>query len=90
VLYLDFAQSGLNRTGSVTATTGYTSGAAWDITIPDLSGAAGWQNTWALQPGTPFDWSVAAISGGVFLLDPTVASGTIFRSASRNSVNPVP
>ena len=90
ILFLDFAQSSLNRTGSVTATTGYTGGTPWDITLPDLSAAAGWQNTWALQPGTPFDWSVGGLGGGVFLLDPTVAAGALFKSASRSSANPVP
>jgi hypothetical protein len=89
-LFLDFAQSALNRTGSVTATGAYTAGAAWDITVPDLSGAAGWQNTWALQPGTPFDWGISAIGGGVYLLDPTITPGTLFKSATRESSAPVP
>ncbi len=90
ILFLDFAQTALNRTGSVTATTGYTIGAAWDITVPDLSGAAGWQNTWALQPGTAFDWSVGALGGSLFLLDPTLSAGAQFKSASRVSDTPVP
>jgi hypothetical protein len=86
----EFEQASLTRSVSITATSGYTGGTAWDITMPDLSGAAGWQNTWALQAGTAFDWSLSATSGAIFLFDPNVTSGSTYRSASRTSTSPVP
>lgn len=46
-----FQTGSTSRTVSVLQTTGYTGGAAWDASIPDLSGA-GYNATWGLQAGT--------------------------------------
>jgi hypothetical protein len=86
----EFEQTSLTRSLSITATNGYTGGTAWDFTMPDFSGVAGWQNTWAMQSGTAFDWTVSASAGAVFLFDPNVASGTTYRLATRASESPIP
>ena len=90
MLLVDFAQTALNRSASLSATRAWAGGASWDVTFPDLSAAAGWTTSWALQPGTPFTWTVAALGGAIYQLDPTVADGASFRSARINSLQPVP
>jgi hypothetical protein len=90
MLLVDFAQTALNRSASLSATRAWAGGASWDVTFPDLSTAAGWTTSWALQPGTPFTWTVAALGGAIYQLDPTVADGASFRSARINSLQPVP
>ena len=49
----------------VGASAGYYGGApvTWDITVPDLSTAAGWNSAWGLQDGNPIGWFLEA-SGG--------------------------
>ncbi len=86
----DFAQASANRTASMFVTTGYTGGGAWDVSLPDVSAAAGWQNTWGLLNGTAIDWSVSVNGGAIFLLDRTVTSGTTFRSALFETATPLP
>ena len=84
-----FSQTGSNREASITVTSGYSSGGAWDVTIPAISGN-GWLDTWGLLNGTPITWSIAANGGALFLLDTTVPDGTTFRSAQRSSTTPLP
>ncbi len=86
----DFSQSTANRSTSIVVTGGYASGAAWDLSIPDLSAATGWTNTWGLLNGTAIDWSVSALGGAIYQLDPSVADGSTFKSASRSSAAPLP
>ena len=86
----DFSQSTANRSTSIVVTGGYASGAAWDLSIPDLSAATGWTNTWGLLNGTSIDWSVSALGGAIYQLDPSVADGATFKSASRTSATPLP
>jgi hypothetical protein len=89
-LSADFSQTTLNRSTSILVTTGYTAGSAWDLTIPDLSGATGWLSTWGLQNGTAIDWNVTALGGAIYQLDATVADGSTFKSATRSSATPLP
>ncbi len=84
----DFTQT--DRIAGIFATSGYTGGGAWDLSIPDVSAAAGWDNTWALRNGLPIAWSVSANGGAIYLLDRTVTDGTPFRSALRESTTPLP
>jgi hypothetical protein len=86
----NYSQSTANRTATVTATAGYFGTASWDVSIPDLTGAAGWTNTWGLLNGTGIDWNMSAIGGALYQLDATIADGTTFRSAQRSSTTPLP
>ncbi len=90
LLTTTFEQTALNRSAGVTATRAWAGGAAWDVTFPDLSTAAGWNPSWALQSGTPFTWTVAALGGVIGELDTTIADGAAFRSATTNSTTAVP
>ena len=86
----DFSQSSLFRSTTITATSGYTGGGAWDLSIPDLSGASGWSATWGLQNGTAISWSVIAQGGTVYLLDSNVSDGSTMKSAQVSSTSPLP
>ncbi len=84
-----FAQSTLQRSVAVTAEPGYYGGApaTWDVTVPDLSAAAGWNSAWGLQDGTPIDyWGVSA-QGGLTLGIATIDSP--FRQAGISSSTPL-
>ena len=74
----------------VEALAGYYGGvpATWDVTVPDLSAAAGWNSAWGLQEGTPIDWSVLA-EGGTHLPDPNVTDGSTAQDAYRSSSTPL-
>ncbi|HMS02015.1 MAG TPA: hypothetical protein PKE51_03535, partial [Gemmatimonadaceae bacterium] len=47
-------------------------------TVPDFTGASGWEASWSLQPATPITWSVwlRGLEGGT---TPTPASGLTIR-----------
>jgi len=86
-----YSQAGINRAATVFATAGYFGGvpATWNVTLPDLSGAAGWSNTWGLLDGTPIDWDVSAQGGAVTFLDPVIGDGSVSRSAAIQSSLPL-
>ena len=86
----DYGQSSIFRNTTITATSGYTGGGAWDLSIPDLSGATGWNSTWGLQNGTAITWSVTAQGGTVYLLDSSVSDGSTAKSAHVSSSSPLP
>ena len=64
LLSVEFAQTSQTRTASLVATSGYTGGTRWDFVFPDLSGAAGWNSTWALRPAVPFTWTATGYRRG--------------------------
>ena len=84
-----YSQTSANRTASITVTSGYSGGGAWDVSVPAFSGN-GWTDTWGLLNGTPISWSLSASGGAIFLLDTSVADGTTFRNAQRSSTTPLP
>ena len=86
----DYSQSVIFRNASIIATTGYTGGGAWDLSIPDLSAATGWNPTWGLQNGTAISWNVTAQGGSIYLLDANVTDGSTFKSATLSSSSPLP
>ncbi len=86
----EFSQSALFRNTSIGATTSYVGGGAWDLSIPDLSGATGWNPTWGLQNGTGIDWFVTAQGGSIYFLDVSVTDGSTMKSAQRSSASPLP
>lgn len=85
-------QQANGRDANVFATAGYfgAAPATWDITLPDLSGAAGWSTTWGLLDGTGIEWTVSVQGGAVQFLDAnSIIDGDTFRSASIRSSSPL-
>lgn len=64
-LLATFSQDGTtSRTVSMLVLASYLQGAAsWDVTVPDFTGAPGFDPAWMLRSGTQTDWQVVA-SGG--------------------------
>ncbi|MDZ7629877.1 MAG: hypothetical protein U5K74_00615 [Gemmatimonadaceae bacterium] len=89
LLFAAFDQVASDRLVSVYASAGFTGGGAWDVTVPALSGTAGWQDTWGLQNGAPIEWFVGAIGGAMPELDATLNEGDQQRSAYRSSELPL-
>lgn len=87
IVFTDYEQSSIDRRASVIATAAYFGGlpGTWDVAMPDLSVATGWQDTWGLQDGTPIDWSTTAQGGVITFFDATIAEGSTTQSASRSS-----
>ena len=83
-----FAQSTLQRGVTVTVEPGYYGGApaSWDVTMPDLSAAAGWNSAWGLQDGTPIDYWAVSAQGGLTLGLATIDGS--FRQAGISSSTP--
>ncbi len=86
-----FFQSTRNGGVVVQATPGYYGGvpATWDVTMPDLSAAAGWNSAWGLQDGTPIDWSVSARGGALLGLDLSITDGSTSQDAGKWSSTPL-
>lgn len=56
-----FSQTtGASRTWGITSSAGYASGATYDLEVPDLSGVAGFNAMWGLQPGVATEWALSA------------------------------
>lgn len=79
-------QQGLTRVVTVTVTAAYAqrTGIGYTLVVPDLSGAAGFDPAWALQPGITVGWTAVG-TGGTLGAQPvdgavqryTQSSGTI-------------
>ena len=89
-LSADFSQSSVFRNASVIATTGYVGGGSWDLSIPDLSSATGWNPTWGLQNGNAISWNVSAQGGSIYVLDASITDGSTLKSATVSSSSPLP
>jgi hypothetical protein len=76
---------------NVFATADYFGGLpTWDVTVPDLSGAAGWTPAWGLQNGTAIDWDVTVQGGAIQFLDyNSIAAGATFKSATVSAATPL-
>lgn len=73
-----------SRLTSVVVTSGYARGAAaWDVTIPELGGAADWSIDWAPAAGQATTWAATALSGTAPIFGGTPPSGTIELFATR-------
>ena len=71
------------------ATAGYHGGtpSVWVLDTPDLTGAPGWQERWALTAGTGIDWTVTGFAGrSTLLFGAKPADGEFVRYAIRHSV----
>jgi hypothetical protein len=75
LLELDFTQGNAGRSVAISASEGYLAGATtYDITVPDFSGVAGWDNNWGPKVGAETDWQVFTYG---------------FTGIGLNSINPV-
>lgn len=78
-----------SRAWAINASRGYTSNSAtYELVLPDFTGVAGFDNTWALQSGSEVSWAISATkveNGGIGLF----VEGYLFRSGSRTgSITP--
>jgi hypothetical protein len=94
--YNQFASASFTQEGhsaTVAMTGGYLAGATqFDLAIPDLSGAAGFQATWGPVAGVETSYDISAI-GGTFAFGflgqrPTNGSTTLFASSTGTITNP--
>jgi hypothetical protein len=79
-----------SRSAFIFQTAGYAGGlpATWDIQLPDLSGVAGFDNTWALSSSAGTTWSVTAYGGRLLFLDSAVpADGSTYQLAGKFGEN---
>lgn len=79
-----FVQPATQATSEVAATAGYFGGSPpqWDLTVPDLTAAAGFDPTWGLRAGAATEWEAFATSGS-FLLRLSLDDGETVRYAGR-------
>jgi hypothetical protein len=59
---VDFEQSTAKCHATIFATTGYTGGLSWDLTLPDFSGVSGWTALWCLANGVSIEWDLVALA----------------------------
>jgi hypothetical protein len=85
-LEIDFDQGTAGRSVSILATEGYLAGAAtYDITIPDFSGVAGWDNSWGPKVGSETTWDIFAYGfTGIGLGSMNPVDGATFKAGVRN------
>jgi hypothetical protein len=87
---VSFSQSpggNLARSVSVYATSTVAGASGFDLAIPDLTAAAGWDNAWGLQAGTATEYSVFATGGtaaGLAFLNQTATDGATIVTALRS------
>jgi hypothetical protein len=87
VSYSQSPGGNLARSASVYATSAVAGASGFDLTIPDLSAAAGWDNAWGLQAGTATAYSVFATGGtatGLGFLGQTPTDGATVVTALRS------
>jgi len=73
------------RVEAVTMTSAYAGGGPVTLDVPDVSGAAGWNDAWALLPGVSTNWSVFGYGWpGPSAPAPPVANGSTFKLAEQN------
>jgi hypothetical protein len=79
-----FVQPTTQATSEVAATLGYFGGSPsdWDLIVPDLTAAAGFDPAWGLRPGGATEWEAFATSGS-FLLPFSLNDGETIRTAGR-------
>jgi len=85
LLDLEFTQTNAARTVSILASESYLAGAAsYDITIPDFSGVAGWDNNWGPKTGSETEWRVSSFGfTGIGLGSLNPVDGATFKGAGR-------
>jgi hypothetical protein len=79
-----------SRSAFIFQTAGYAGGlpATWDIQLPDLSGVAGFDNTWGLTGSAGTSWSATAYGGRLLFLDSSVPpDGSTYELAGKFGEN---
>jgi len=86
LLDLEFTQSSAARSVSIIASESYlTGGASYDLTVPDFSGVAGWDNNWGPKTGAATDWRVSTYGfTGIGLGSLMPVDGATFKGAGRS------
>ena len=86
LLNIEFIQGTAARSVNITATEGYLAGAAtYDITVPDFSGVAGWDNNWGPKVGSQTQWQVFTYGfTGIGLGSINPVDGATFKGAFRS------
>jgi hypothetical protein len=86
LLDLEFRQSSAARSVTILASESYLAGAAnYDITVPDFSGVAGWDNNWGPKTGSETEWRVSTYGfTGIGLGSLTPVDGATFKGAGRS------
>jgi hypothetical protein len=86
LLNVEFIQGTAARSVNITATEGYIAGAAtYDITVPDFSGVAGWDNNWGPKTGAQTQWQVFTYGfTGIGLGSLNPVDGATFKGAFRS------
>lgn len=77
-------QQGITTIVDVSMTAAYAAvnAGGYDLTVPDLSGAAGFDPAWALHSGTPLLWTAGRVGGTLGLgVDAVPSDGTTQRAA---------
>ena len=72
------------RSWTIAQSRGFTTGTAYQLEIPDLSGTTGWNNTWGLVGGLQTTVSTSA-NGGTVLATISPSEGAAFRQAARTT-----
>ena len=82
---LEFVQSSAGRNVSITATKAYLAGSGtYDLTVPDFSGVAGWDNNWGPKVGASTEWTATAYSiSGIGFGSPNPVEGSTYKAAFR-------
>jgi hypothetical protein len=63
----NFQQSSTSRIALIEATAAYIgAGTTWDLSVPDLTAASGFNASWGFTPGVATTWSTSAYSGSSF------------------------
>jgi hypothetical protein len=84
-LSISYTQGQAGRTASITASQNWLAGAnSYDLSIPDFSGVAGWDNNWGLKAGQATDWSVTGYSFTGSFLTSTPTEGSTFKGGTRS------
>jgi hypothetical protein len=87
-----FDQTTIDRRVDIEMTSGwFGGGGSVTLAMPDLSGVAGWNAAWALQPGTSTSWMVSGTgwTGGNGITSPPFIEGAEYISGTqRASITP--
>ncbi len=77
---------------SFVVTAGYLGGGgAFDQTVPDFSGVAGWQDAWGMTSGASVNWFMSATgwtSSGGIITSPYVEGGRVLSASRFGAINP--
>ena len=86
LLDLEFTQTSAARTVSILASEGYLASATtYDLTVPDFTGVAGWDNNWGPKTGSETEWRISTYGfTGIGLGSLNPVDGATFKGAGRS------